>query len=136
MKDNKLISMVEFVSLKANENFKTKNNIIEMCEHFKTCVKYMKFLQKPLTLGMFVPCDEYGNIIEYKEPYEDGTNIKYYEARSRVLFAGFEVGNGYVVYGLMSFSVPYFTKYETTIEDILQYGNPTLTETALKQINL
>jgi len=110
--------------------------MMERREALKLMFNYAQFLQKPLTLGMFVPCDEYGNIIEYKEPYEDGTNIKYYEARSRVLFAGFEVGNGYVVYGLMSFSVPYFTKYETTIEDILQYGNPTLTETALKQINL
>ncbi len=93
---------------------------------------YAHFLSQKLELWMFVPCDEDGNVIEYKEPYEDGTNIKYQQAKERVLFEGFEV---------VKYDAPllYFSNglraSARTIEDLIR-KNPTLTPTALKMIGL
>jgi len=68
----KLISMTDFV-LEVEKNSYTqteKYNIIEWqkkCEGFDKIVKYANFLKQPLTLGMFVPCDEYDNIyVDYR----------------------------------------------------------------------
>lgn len=54
--------------------------------------RYASFLSKPLTLGMFVPCDEDGNVLE--EPIEtiggvELYNEQYQQAKKRVLFEGF-----------------------------------------------
>lgn len=34
----------------------------------RVLVKYAMFLERPLTLGMFVPCDEDGNVLEEPHP--------------------------------------------------------------------
>ena len=62
-------------------------------------IKYAQFLSKPLELGMFIPCDEKGNILE--EPMRVdflGKRIlyivelrKWKKAKERVLFEGFEI---------------------------------------------
>ena len=55
---------------------------------------YSKFLKQPLTLGMFVPCDLDGNLLEYPDhnynsmEYMDEFDV-YNEAKNRVLFEGF-----------------------------------------------
>lgn len=61
---------------------------------------YARFLQKSLTLGMFIPCDENENIL--KIPSKDQPielffeeQKKYFEAKEKVLFKGFEL-IGYV----------------------------------------
>jgi hypothetical protein len=57
-----LISMTEFVLLSKgilksdNEESRTLKNT-----SFDSIVKYAEFLKQPLTLGLFVPCDEKGN---------------------------------------------------------------------------
>jgi hypothetical protein len=60
---------------------------------------YSKFLKQPLTLGMFVPCDEYGNLLEEKSIFNttdedyifDSESFdKYKQAKERVLFDGFK----------------------------------------------
>jgi len=89
------------------------------------------FGKKALELGDFVPCV---NGVPMDEPsgmhctsmdgsIESGRlQEQFQKAKSRVLFEGFEVGRakGYV-------------KVFNTIEDLI-YTEPTLTETALKQI--
>ena len=65
----KLISMTDFVlGIEQNSYTKTeKYNIIEWqskCESFDKIIKYANFLKQPLKLGMFVPCDENGNVLE------------------------------------------------------------------------
>ena len=51
----KLISMTDFVlELETNEHW---------AQDYTKCVKYANFLKQPLTLGMFVPCDEDGNFL-------------------------------------------------------------------------
>lgn len=74
------------------------------------CANYAQFLKQPLTLGMFVPCDEDGNVWKFpptQEEWEwcekDSTEAEqsfkqkefyYQQAKERVLFEGFEVHNG------------------------------------------
>lgn len=62
--------------------------------------KYAKLLSQPLTLGMFVPCDEEGNVLKGKplSPAEDSDWIKweneqedYFKALDKVIFEGFEI---------------------------------------------
>lgn len=65
--------------------------------------KYANFLKQELTLGMFVPVDEKGNVLEepkplkgceYWEEQELGCDwIIYRKAKTKVLFEGFEVNN-------------------------------------------
>ena len=145
----KLIGMVDFV-----------------CENtykWELILNYANFLKQPLELGMFVPCDEDGNLIEHPRPIEgDLGNIiykdlfyKYKQAKERVLFEGFQYcesqKNG-IELNLQLFISPYtkdgriyLTKKETngyhswfqlfTIEDLVQC-DLTLTDSAIKKLGL
>lgn len=84
--------MIDFV-FTMREN-KEKDNI----RRFWCCEKYARFLKQPLTLGMFVPCDESGNVL--KNPLADdndaGTDVEYKQIKyniykERVLFERFEI---------------------------------------------
>lgn len=120
-------------------------------------VNYAQFLKQPLTLGMFVPCDEEGNILE--EPIisehlldrPGGSPIKskntpeayyYRKAKERVLFEGFEVKKDICYKGEKRISVDYAIYIPTmrtlTIEELISKKKTplTLTETAIKQIGL
>ena len=68
-------------------------------KRFRSVVsKYANFLKQLLTLGMFVPCDDYGNVLEI--PTKENSNntidhdsklMDYNDAKSKVLFNGFQV---------------------------------------------
>ena len=62
----------------------------------RDCFQYAKLLQSKPTLGMFVPCDENGKVLE--EPTEDESwwnfqddEAKYIDACSKVIFDGWSV---------------------------------------------
>lgn len=99
----KLISMVDFV-LKFS---KTNRNSDEF---ENTITDYASFLKQLLTLGMFVPCDENGNVLEepkfhYQEDdlqFLKGVELtiakdvnekvkKYKKAKEKVFFEGFKI---------------------------------------------
>ena len=147
MKDNKLISMVSFVLNQANVKMESVETVERQVvkEYFKL-IDYAQFLSQPLTLGMFVPCID-GEPMEEPENYdiwlmgylndvEQKDYIQFEQAQSRVLFEGF------VMYSNMANVVLDCNSLETIdlsehsdIESIVDF-QPTLTETALKQINL
>jgi hypothetical protein len=104
--------------------------------------KYAKFLGQKPTLGMFVPCDEEGNVLEEpdltcKRPVSNGVcqcgeesvkycrdlSYKYQQALSRVIFEGFELhfeyGKSWAVKGqgrvIRSFDL-------NTLEDLTHYN--------------
>lgn len=86
----RLISMVDFVLTRDMARSNSGNALCEI-------EAYAQFLKQPLTLGMFVPCDEEGNFLEFIE-YEswegyDGDHnlyiIEYEKAIERVLFKDF-----------------------------------------------
>lgn len=64
-------------------------------ESFIQCCNYTRFITQPLTKGMFVPCDEEGNVFEKPKHYDDndvyvaiGTSYyNYQQAKDRVIFS-------------------------------------------------
>lgn len=63
---------------------------------FEKILKYAKFLKQPLTLGMFVPCDEMTEVMNYEEIKQsviEGTDSwdAYEKAKEKVLFEGFNI---------------------------------------------
>lgn len=88
----KLISMTEFV-------IKSHNTIEDVGDSESAMYNYANFLNQPLTLGMFIACDEYGNVLDSNEwklfdgqmsEYSD-ILLKHKQANDKVLFEGFEV---------------------------------------------
>lgn len=90
---------------------------------------YVNLITQPLTKGMFVPCDEEGNVLE--EPERNNylsvraftENLKQYQqAKDRVIFEGWE-SNGSNNYQLLSSTGDYLdTKRHKTIEDAINAG--------------
>lgn len=149
----KLIGMREFV-LENIENNTGKMKIGGAAKSLHQINEYAHFLSQPLTLGMFVPCDLDGNVLE--EPkcmyiyntqrFECSSEEmyqcrKYNEAKERVLFEGFE-------YDPVSSMELFMTEKlinehiidlmfriinERTIEGAIKY-DLTLTQQAIKQI--
>lgn len=127
---------------------------------------YDDFLEQPLTLGMFVPCDSQGNVLEEpkKCQYAFGDQMvsekqwnrdcqQYQQAKDRVLFEGFKVKKvhelrivlstpEHVNFDLNWFLYKdgggYFTDYKTVGDFTERLTNLelTLTPTACKQIGI
>ena len=86
----KLISMTAYIEEIHADYMKTETAALD--SHMKI-VRYKDFLKTPLELGMFVPCDEIGEVMneqEIKGQVMDGTNSwdEYQQAKERVIFAG------------------------------------------------
>lgn len=138
----KLISMTDFVIL---QNLLLANKEITQNECGLRILKYANFLKQPLTLGMFVPCDDEGNILEYPI---DGMKIGkhsssydvYNKAEKKVLFEGFEI----MPDSALDFTVVNYrtgiSKYlgqaykNHTIESLVIKGEIKITKNGLKQI--
>ncbi|WP_277496804.1 hypothetical protein [Elizabethkingia anophelis] len=154
--ENKLIPMTDFVlqEFKRWENKETPD--YQSTGKYVLGTKiYASFLKQPLTLGMFIPVDENNvplEFIEYEawtgsdEEYNEYTH-KYFEAKNKVLFEGFEIEQsksriGFYLpeyncidYSIVqnNFSSP--SKWLTTIEDLIIYSGLILTATAIKSIS-
>ena len=138
----KLISMTDFVL--GTESDLDKYNPIglgyDIQKRYGNIIKYANFLKQPLTLGMFVPCDEDGNVLEEPESYglpvdrhNQGCHIteehdKYYEAKERVLFEykpQFDIG-----------VIRHHISQKRTVEYLANFGELILTKSAIKQIGI
>ena len=122
-------------------------------DKYKLIINYANFLKKPLELGMFIPCDEDGNVLEDPEltmlqgdgetyySASDEEFKQYWEAEERVLFDGFQISdifdNNNI--GIQSCSLSFSTKnfkakFENkTIEELIHY-DITLTESAINNL--
>lgn len=115
-------------------------------------MNYANFLKKPLTKGMFIPCDLEGNVLEYnKNHYEEFCDkeavcrvfsekeVEYEQAKERVLFAEFEFSreNDHYVFlkreGIYTHLISKI--YKETVQDMAKYDFK-LTATAIKQLGL
>ena len=100
----KLIPMTDFVLKRVNTPLagqQVSSVRHHELEKYRQIFKYANFLNQPLKLEMFVPCDEDGNIIQEpkKENYTDSTgfvNNAYFietndcqKAKEKVIFEGF-----------------------------------------------
>jgi hypothetical protein len=103
----KLIPMVEYVL----EQYETiqQSNVFE-----NNCYNYANLLKQPLTLSMFVPCDDDGNVLEYENDQQ-----KYQKAKEKVIFEGFTYKKAlFLNYTFFSYG-----KFEgETIEDLIHYN--------------
>lgn len=103
-KETILISMTDFVLEQSAMKFQDSGRWDEA--RWYNSLKYAKFLKQPITIGMFVPTDLEGNVLEEpKEPKygslaDDWINeqyrvkvAKYQQAKDRVLFQGFKLEN-------------------------------------------
>ncbi|CEJ71284.1 hypothetical protein BN1195_03629 [Chryseobacterium oranimense G311] len=127
------------------------------CEYakkaFLRCIRYAEFLQMPLTLGMFVPVDDDGDILSepVQDEYWEDTDIDYYEsemlqyheANEKVLFSGFSIAwNGEAIISVylddlnLAFDkITLKSGMNYTIEHLCTYDLE-LTPYALKQIGI
>ena len=148
-----LISMTDFVLEQFSKMMKSSKPALLQRQLFVDPVmNYAQFLKTPLNLGMFVPCDEDGNVLEEPIEYQDylkigqqgimhwGLNVynqskKYQKAEEKVLFNGFKKKDGLSISDEHSIFHP-FWNYEgvwkiskgiKTIEDLIPY-NLELTE--------
>jgi len=139
MEKKKLISMTDFVLKEYTLPSTHKKGL-------KNCYQYANFLKRKLELGMFIPCDEEGNVLEEPEKDKKGNYIaysgdtciyieQYQEAKERVLFEMFDAEITLTKKGAIKIVVG---ENETilidcAIEQLTEY-NLTLTPNATKQI--
>ncbi|MDV3774046.1 hypothetical protein CMU14_13265 [Elizabethkingia anophelis] len=158
--ENKLIPMTEFIL--QQEEIRMQSNPYNEQEYdndfIRSVNEYAKFLSQPLTLGMFIPCDDNDEPIERPDledyifeehpelpgnpkEYDDDAFQKdydvYEQACERVLFEGFEVKIGglsdTVINKKLSFAIYVQPSLGYTIETLCN-KNLTLTATAIKSI--
>lgn len=145
----KLISMIDFVleQTKLLREDLSDTLAIQYGKYLDRIEQYANFLKQPLTLGIFVPCDEKGNILRkpnYYSCFEDNSYLtqpdlinlenceRYQKAQQNVLFEGFDEipvqgnGKGLLFQGEIVFKV----------EGLTHFNNLTFTKSALKQIGL
>lgn len=153
-KMNKLIPMTDFVL-----NYKYQNDKPISGQEFyklRSIANYARFLKQPLKLGMFIPTDEDGNVLDAPGYFEASSFTEqmqyesyvdeYQQAQQKVLFKGFEnSSNGDKFHNIihknkfLTFDKQYnnftdsFDKRYTKIEDLVHLDLE-LTESALKQI--
>ena len=135
-----LISMTDFV-LEIGKQTEVKT----YAWYFLKVTKYANFLKQPLTLDMFIPCDDKGNVLKYETEYclaKKGSerferHVNYWKAKEKVLFEGFmldEFGLS-TKYWVISILEDVEDICDYTIEDLVGY-NLTLTPYAIKQLGL
>jgi len=143
----KLIKLSDYVIQSDLKKFMEVQSInhqnSERANRYYNILKYAKLLQQKPTLGMFIPCDLDGNVLEEplqglhgNEQYEGALMDEYQQAKERVLFKGFklEIENNelcFIENEEMQLNFVYlkdrkllrcdFTSYRT-IEDLTSYG--------------
>lgn len=148
----KLISMTDFVLEKSK--ISQEKAISEIMENFSLINNYASFLKQHLTLGMFVPCDENGNVLEHFPIHRFADDpekySKYKKAKEKVLFKDFRFVKSDVetlnhttfIQNYKGEQVGYnksweesWNLYGTIIEDLIGFEIE-FTESAIKQIGL
>jgi hypothetical protein len=159
------------MKLQSTTNFVLEQNIRHSGEYtgieaenllatlYSNIVRHANFLKQPLTLSMFVPCDDDGNVLEkpnhldYKaknnfnelvfisQPKQNQYHSdydKYQKAKELCLFEGCIAEKKGIHYFIMKEdALPVWVSWNEskTIEDLVP-NNLNLTQTAVKQLNL
>ena len=155
----KLISMTDFVLEQSEKIKKEKYGIESYYNTMQVSINYANFLKQPLNLGMFVPCDEDGNVLEKPsaesyiilETCEYSKEwIDYKKAKEKVLFEGFELvrfiekenpcyvvsnGENEVTFHIGLYNFSKGVRFANTVEDLIPI-QPILTKSVIKQIGL
>lgn len=157
----RLIPMTDFVL----EQYRILNKVLGEKEVFYASIKYQlrtkkyaEFLKQPLKFGMFIPCDQEGDILNEPqfENYQEGQyhlfkddKINYEKAKEKVLFEGWQYLREDIVYN-HSLGIQIYIKNKVIeyiesggnevykcgcVEDLVRF-KPILTESLIKQIGI
>ncbi len=99
----KLIKMLDYVLNAWKDTTDIKEASLHNTEQLRNIINYANFLKQPLKLGMFIPCDEDGNVLDRPELSDYDKKGKkseirgayeidleqYQQALSNVIFKGF-----------------------------------------------
>lgn len=137
---NKLIAMTDFV-LEQEFTIEVQsltNQWGSRVSRYNKIMSYAKFIKQPLELGMFVPCDEDGNVLEEPDNHEFYMNnfkgefndyysqsYEYQQAKERCLFEGLEID-----------AVNHHISRGRSVEYLANFGTLQLTQTAINLIGL
>ena len=138
----KLISMTDFVINKRKELLRHSEYKNDLENYANIVYNYANFLKQPLNLGMFVPCDEDGNILKEPKRWEDYLQYPdsfdgnkewdelydYQQAKEKVFF----IFKPYFVFSVIKHHI----LQDRNIEYLANFGELELTENAIKQIEL
>ena len=136
----KLISMTDFVINKRKELLRHSEYKNDLENYANIVYNYANFLKQPLNLGMFVPCDEDGNILKEPKRWEDYLQYPdsfdgnkewdelydYQQAKEKVLFVfkpHFDIS-----------VIKHHILQDRDIEYLANFGSMQLTKTALNAI--
>lgn len=122
----------------------------KMNKVFDQTENYANFLKQPLTLGIFVPCDEDGNVLIKPRSYNTYLSgfIKhestlwvrecdiYIKAKNRVLFKGVSSAEVRVYSLSLSNEDTHINVINGVVEQLIDRLDLELTPTAIKQIGL
>ena len=148
--DGFLIPMTDFVNNVGNmENYPSHEKALSWIYNYAT------FLKQPLKLEMFVPCDDYGNVLEnpdkhqrkykdrlgdfYLDKYKDDYK-NYKQAKEKVLFEGFELKEIGSICASNKLVIGEFDEFEKSVkfyysmEKLAEYKAFQLSQTALDAI--
>lgn len=116
-----------------------------ICKYYDKVFSYANFLKQPLTLGMFVPCDLDGNVLEKPcdsmqiDGCRDCACREYLKAKERVVFkVEYKIGiyNKKPSIWINRSGAQIIDDFNfLTIEDLVHW-NFELTDSAIKQIGL
>ena len=134
-----LQSMTDFVlEIKVKSN---KSSDFSFMMDYSKIFNYAEFLIQPLQLGMFVPCDENGNVLDPSDVFKScEKGFLYGKAKERVLFKGFEyikTDHNFYIFNkaeLIRLDQSHF--HGTVTIEYISAKNVELTESAIKQIGL
>jgi hypothetical protein len=149
----KLISTTEFI-LEQDELI--RKNRITPYQFTMNVTDYALFLQRPLTLDMFVPCDDNENVLEEpiigqfgNEQYEGAEWDVFSRAQEKVLFKteNIEIGKRGVFFDFKGIEYPWKfnfynnqlrwdIRYYKIIEGLVSFQDIGLTDSAIKQLGL
>ena len=94
----------------------------------ETVHNYANFLRQPLTLRMFVPCDDDGNVLEFKERHNcineiefDQKILDFQDAKSKILFNGFSYINEVLINNKNHCSINKYDLNKMYIESLIVF---------------
>ncbi len=133
----KLVSMTEFV---LEQDKLIRRNEITPYHFTMNVTDYALFLKRPLTLDMFVPCDDKGNVLDEpltgvygNEQYERCDWDEYMWATKKVMFKGLEfeqnAGKEKSYFNIIKSTYP-------TVESLVDFEDVELTAYAIKNLGL
>lgn len=137
----RLISMTDFVL----EQYRLADmKVLSYGEAYDRILRYAEFLERPLNLGMFVPCDKKMNVLKNPDKSTQlafiGDRQEYKQAKERILFEGWHYISKW--YGTHVIAKDNEGKNQicigdySNIEKLMEDRYLTLTPTAIKQIGL